>query len=95
MRRMARMNLIYPAPTEEPAIAGIGLPDNRHLNDLVESITMNVGDHSRNEKESGSKAVETHPKSSDVLGWSQRGHSTRRTGKPSTWERATPWEVGE
>ena len=32
-------NLIYPMSTEEPTIAGIGLSDNRHLNDLVESIT--------------------------------------------------------
>jgi hypothetical protein len=83
------MNLMYPVPTEEPAIAGIGWTDNRHLHDLVESIIRNVGDHSRNVQESGSSRLETTSKSSDVLGWSQRGHSSRRAGKPSTWRRAT------
>jgi hypothetical protein len=32
-------------------------------------------------------------KSSEAHVSSQRGHSTRRTGKPSTWGRATAYEV--
>ena len=55
------MNLIYPLPTEEPAIAGIGLFDNRHLRDLVESIDGNMGDPADTAKESGSRGLETTP----------------------------------
>ena len=69
------------------------LSDNRHLNALVESVTGNMGDHARNDKESGSNDVETHHKSSDVLGWSQRGHSSRSEGKPRTGRRATAYQV--
>src|SRR5919106_355061 len=47
---------------------------NRHLNDLVESIAMNVG----GPYAEGAVPVETYG--------SRRRHSTRRTGKPSTGE---------
>jgi hypothetical protein len=60
-RRVVRTNLIYPVPTEEPAVAGIGWVDNRHLNSCVESIIRNVGDPLDDAKESGSKGVETLP----------------------------------
>jgi hypothetical protein len=88
------MNLMYPVPTEVLAIARLGYADNRRLSGSVESINVNMGDHSRYVKESGSSELETAPKSSDVLGWSQRGHSSRSAGKPRTWQRATAWEVG-
>jgi hypothetical protein len=83
------MNLIYPVPTEEPAIAGIGCCDNRHLHDLVESIIRNVGDPSDNANESGSNELETAPKSSDGSEGSQRDHSTQSAGKPRTGGRVT------
>jgi hypothetical protein len=71
------MNLMYPVPTEEPAVAGRGCGDNRHLLDCVESIIRNLGDSSDNANESGSRGLATTPKSSDVSEGSQRGHSTR------------------
>jgi hypothetical protein len=83
------MNLVYPVSTWELPIGSIGCCGNHHLRDFVESINVNMGDHSRNVKESGSSELETAPKSSDVLGWSQRGHSTLSVGKPRTWGRAT------
>jgi hypothetical protein len=55
------MNLIYPVPTEEPAVAGIGCQDNRHLRDFVESITRNLGDPPDGANESGSMGLETPP----------------------------------
>jgi hypothetical protein len=82
-------NLIYPASTREPAIAGKGEHDNHHLTDLVESISGNMGEPSDDAKESGSRGWETIPKTSKAFEGSQRGHSTRRTGKPSTGGRAT------
>jgi hypothetical protein len=81
--------LIYPISTEEPAIAGIGYFDNRHLNDFVESIVRNLGDSSDNVNESGSSELETTPKTSDMSEESQRGHSSLSAGKPRTWRRAT------
>jgi hypothetical protein len=85
------MNLMYPVPTEEPAIAGIGWTDNRRLHDLVESIIRNVGDSLTDVKESGSTDWETNPKTSNAVGESQRGHSTRSAGKPRTWGRVTAY----
>jgi hypothetical protein len=80
-------------PAEEPAVAGIGCWDNRHLRGSVESICVNMGDPSDDAKESGSSGLETTPKTSDASEGSQRGHSTLRTGKPSTWGRATACQV--
>ena len=65
------------------------LADNRHLNDLAESIMRNVGDLADDVNESGSSRVETPVKSSDASARSQRSHSTLRLGKPATWGRAT------
>jgi hypothetical protein len=65
------------------------LSDNRHLHALVESVDGNMGERHWNVKESGSNGLETAPKTSDVLCRSQRGHSSLRAGKPSTWRRAT------
>ena len=87
------MNLIYPLPTEEPAIAGIGWVENHHLQDSVESVIRNTGELSENAKESERQENVSDPESSDVSVSSQRGHSTRRTGKPSAWGRATPGEA--
>jgi hypothetical protein len=87
------MNLIYPLPTEEPAVAGIGWLENHHLHDRVESVIMNTGERPWDVKESGSRWLETTPKSSKAQVGSQRGHSTRRTGKPSTGGRATAGQV--
>jgi hypothetical protein len=69
------------------------LVDNRRLSDLVESITVNMGDLPDDVNGSGSREVATPPKSSDASGRSQRGHSTRSAGKPRTWGRATASSV--
>jgi len=53
------MNLIYPVSTKEPAIAGIGCPDNHHLTSLAECIGWNLGDLVHDAKESGIRGVET------------------------------------
>jgi hypothetical protein len=58
-QRSVRTNLIYPVLTEEPAIAGIGCLDNRHLRDFVESIVENLGDLAADANGSGSRRVET------------------------------------
>jgi len=71
----------------------MGESDNRHLSCPAESISVNMGDLPRDDKESGSTGGETRPQSSNALRKSQRGHSTRRMGKPSTWGRATAYEV--
>ena len=71
----------------------MGCCGNHHLRDLAESISVNVGDSAGDVNESGSKDVETHPKSSDAPAESQRGHSSRRVGKLRTGGRATPEEV--
>lgn len=88
-RRMTWINLTYPMSTEKPTIVGIGRKDNRHLTDLVESITRNLGDLSADDKESGSSGLVTTPKTSEASEGSQRGHSSLSTGKPCTWRRAT------
>jgi hypothetical protein len=93
-QRMTWVNLMYPMPAEEPRYAGIGLVDNRHRHDPAESITVNVGDLSGDVKESGSNELETALKSSDAPDRSQRGHSSRSTGKPCTGRRATAWKAG-
>ena len=54
---------------------------------------MNVGDPAWDVKESGITDVVTRPKSSNAQTGSQRGHRTRRAGKPRTGGRATPGEV--
>jgi hypothetical protein len=56
----------------------------------LESIKVNMGGPSADANGSGSTEGATRPKSPDAAGGSQRGHTTRRTGKPSTWGRATP-----
>jgi hypothetical protein len=84
-----RTNLIYPASTQEPAVAGIGCMDNHHLRDRVESIKRNLGGPLGDDKESGSSGLETTPKTSDAPEGSQRGHSTQSAGKPRTGGRAT------
>src|SRR5229473_3415421 len=43
-------SLTYSADVRDTAKSGIGHIDNRHLNDLVESISMNVGGSCRNAK---------------------------------------------
>jgi hypothetical protein len=88
-KRLARMNLIYPVPTEGACDNRYRLADNHHLSDLVESVKLNLGGPSDDGNESGSRRVETPPKSSDASEGSQRGHSSRSTGKPCTWRRAT------
>jgi hypothetical protein len=42
--------LTYPADVRDSAKSGLGLNDNRHLNDLVESISTNVGGSQQNAK---------------------------------------------
>jgi hypothetical protein len=59
----------------------------------LESISVNMGDPADDANESGSSEWETTPKTSDVSEGSQRGHSTRRAGKPRTWGRATAYQV--
>jgi hypothetical protein len=50
-------HLNYPADVRDTAKSGIGYIDNRHLNDLVESISVNVGGSYRNDKVSMSADV--------------------------------------
>jgi hypothetical protein len=58
-----------------------------------ESIHGNMGERHGNVKESGSNGLETAQKTSEILCRSQRGHSRLRVGKPSTWRRATAYQV--
>jgi hypothetical protein len=83
------MNLVYPVSTWELPIGSIGCCGDHHLRDPVESISVNVGERTWDVKESGSRWLETTPKSSNAQVGSQRGHSSPRAGKPSTWRRAT------
>jgi hypothetical protein len=53
-----------------------------------ESISVNMGEPMRDDKGSGSSEVTTPHESSDARTGSQRGHSTRRVGKPRTGGRA-------
>jgi hypothetical protein len=62
---MVRTNLIYPVPTEEPAIAGIGCRITATYLISLESITVNMGDPSVDANESGSTDGETRP---EILG---------------------------
>jgi hypothetical protein len=91
--RKAQINLVYAVPTWELPIGSIGCCGNHHLRDLAESISVNGGDPSHDVNGSGSTDEETRPKSPDACEGSQRGHSTLRTGKPSTWGRATARQV--
>jgi hypothetical protein len=68
----------------------MGESDNRHLSCPAESISVKMGDLPRDDKESGRTGGETRPKSSHALGKSQRGHRTRRVGKPSTGRSGDP-----
>ena len=87
-------DLIYPASTEEPAVAGRGRVITTTYMIPFESIAVNMGDLLGDVKESGSKGLETALKSSEAPSRSQRGRSTRRAGKPSTGGRATPLRGG-
>jgi hypothetical protein len=60
------MNLAYPVSTWELPIGSIGCGGNHHLRDLVESISVNVGDPPDHAKESGSRGLET---TSENLRW--------------------------
>jgi hypothetical protein len=42
-QRMPRVNWSYPLAGRDTAKSGMGCVENRHLNDLAESIAMNVG----------------------------------------------------
>jgi hypothetical protein len=64
------------------------LTGNRHLQPLVESITMNTGEPFRDVKESESRERK-NLEYSEALTGSQSGHSTRSTGKLCTGGRAT------
>ena len=68
---------------------GHRLHDNRHLQRLAESIAVNMGDPSRDEKESEVNGNARTQESSDAREGSQSGHSTLSQGKPDTWGRAT------
>jgi hypothetical protein len=81
-KRMVRTHLIYPVPTEEPAVAGIGwtitttymVAQSPSLG-TWETLSMMLR---RAELRSGKHLL----KSSDASRGSQRGHSSRRAGKP-------------
>jgi len=83
------MNLVYPVSTWELPIGSIGCCGDHHLRDPVESISVNVGERTWDVKESGSRRLETTPKSSKAQVGSQRGPSTLSAGKPRTRGRAT------
>jgi hypothetical protein len=92
-KRVVWVNLTYPIPTREPAIAGRGRQRTATYVISLESMAVNMGDPSGDANESGSSEWETTPKTSDASEGSQRGHSTRSAGKPCTWGRATPGEA--
>src|SRR5688500_6175398 len=50
--RMTWMNLMYPTSTREPQYAGRGWSDHHHRHDAVESINGNMGELTRDVKES-------------------------------------------
>jgi hypothetical protein len=50
--RKAQMNLVYTVPTWELPVGSTGCCGNHHLRDLVESISVNVGELTWNAKES-------------------------------------------
>jgi hypothetical protein len=80
-QRLTRMNLIYPASTKEPAVAGIGCPDNHHLTSLVECIRRNLGDLVHDVKESGIREVETPLESLRCMNWESAWPSYSERGK--------------
>jgi hypothetical protein len=92
-KRSTWINLIYPTSTREPREAGRGCSITTTYTTSFESIDGNMGELIRDVKESGSNGVETHLKASEAPISSQRGHSSRRTGKPRTGRRATACEV--
>jgi hypothetical protein len=78
-------NLNYLISIRDSAKSGLGRIDNRHLNYLVESINMNVGDSQQNVNER---------RSSEVCCESRSRHSSRRLGKPATGRRAAEgWQL--
>jgi hypothetical protein len=66
----------YPIAGRDTAKSGMGYVINRHLNDLVESIIMNVG----GPYVEGVVPDEAHGRRSR--------HSSQSAGKPRTWRRA-------
>jgi hypothetical protein len=84
---------MYPTPTREPRYAGRGGSITTTYTISFESIDGNMGELIRDVKESGSHGVATHLNSSDAPISSQRGHRSRRAGKPRTGRRATACEV--
>jgi hypothetical protein len=92
-QRSTWINLMYPTPTREPRYAGRGCAITTTDTISFESIDGNMGELIRDVKESGSNGVATHLKASDAPISSQRGHSSRRAGKPRTGRRATACEV--
>jgi hypothetical protein len=56
---MVRTNLIYPVPTKEPAVAGIGCMITATYVISLESIDGNMGDLADDGNESGSRGLET------------------------------------
>jgi hypothetical protein len=78
-------NLNYLISIRDSAESGMGFTDNRHLNYLVESINMNVGDSQQNVNER---------RSSEVCCESRSRHNSRRLGKPATWRRTVEgWQL--
>jgi len=68
-------HLIYLASIRDSAERGSGCMDNRHLNYLAESIFVNVGDSSRNAKESSPLMFVMRVGATIVVrGWESRPH---------------------
>jgi hypothetical protein len=55
------MNLVYTVPTWELPVGSPGCCGNHHLRDLVESISVNVGELTWNAKESEIEGGEIPP----------------------------------
>jgi hypothetical protein len=76
-------NLNYPISIRDSAKSGLGFHDNRHLNYLVESINMNVGDSYRNVKASSQPMTGKRVGAAIVVGgWESQpqGEGRQRVG---------------
>jgi hypothetical protein len=79
-------NLNYLISIRDSAKSGLGFGDNRHLNYLVESINMNVGDSYQNAKASSQPMAGKRVGAVIVVGgWENQpqGEGRQSVGKPA------------
>jgi hypothetical protein len=82
-KRMVRTHLIYPVPTEEPAVAGIGWTIITTTYRVAQSPSLGTWETlSMMLRRAELRSWKHLLKSSDASRGSQRGHSSPRAGKP-------------